>query len=111
MKEQLTSEQLSTSNKYWFENFCQKSNQVDALCTYAAENLGRIDYEIWRYNKGEVSGLVANKHILMLRGQKTQLDHILTHFHGFLDLDFLIANDLGQEDIERNKTREERYKR
>ena len=108
MEKELTKKQLSTSNKYWFEEFRQKSNQVDNLCTYAAGRLGKIDFEMWRYDKGEVKGLVANKKLIELRGEKFALDHILMHFFGFIPLDYLIANDLGREDIERNKTRKQR---
>lgn len=108
MEKVLTKEELSTSNKYWFENFCQKSNQVDKLCTDAAERLGEIDFEIWRYDRGDISGLVATKNLIKWRGEKVALEHILRHFHGFLDIDFLIANDTGRENIERNKTRSER---
>ena len=103
-------ESITTSNRYWFENFSQKSNQIDALCTYAAETLGKIDYEIWRYDNGEYpTGLVASKRLIAMRGEKKALDHILRHFFGFLPLDFLIANDLGRENIERNKTRKQRF--
>ena len=108
-KEKMSSEELSASNRYWFENFSQKSNQIDNLCTYAAETLGKIDFEIWRCDRGDVSGLVAAKKLIELRGEKRALDHILTHFFGFVPLDYLIANDLGREDIERNKTRAKRY--
>ena len=107
MKKVLTKEELSASNNYWFENFSQKANQVDNLCTYAAERLGKIDFEMWRDDR---SGLVHAKKLIELRGEKAALDRILEHFHGFLDLDFLIANDIGRENIERNKTREKRYK-
>ena len=108
MEKELTENELSASNKYWFENFCQKSNQVDELCTYAAERLGAIDFEIWRYDRGDISGLVATKNLIKWRGEKAALEHILRHFHGFIDIDFLINNDTGREDIERNKTRRDR---
>ena len=113
MKKDLSKKELSASNSYWFENFSQKSNQVDALCTYAAERLGKIDFEMWRYERGDTtsSGLVASKRRISMLGEKVILDRILTHFHGFLDIDYLIANDTGRENIERNKTRKDRYKR
>ena len=107
----MTKKELEISNSYWFENFSQKSRQIDDLCTYAAERLGKIDFEMWRYYKGEVKGLVANKKIIELRGEKYALDRILMHFFGFIPLDFLIANDIGRENIERNETRKERYKK
>ena len=108
MEKELTKEELSSSNKYWFENFKLKSKQIDSLCTRTAERLGSIDFEIWRYDRGDVSGLVATKNLIRLRGEKEALEHILRHFHGFIDVDYLIANDNGREDIERNKTRKDR---
>ncbi|MAF26017.1 hypothetical protein CL634_10670 [bacterium] len=111
MKKEMSKEKLAASNSYWFENFCQKSNQVDKLCVYAAERLGAIDFEIWRNKRGDTSGMVATKNLIKWRGEKVALEHILRHFHGFIDIDFLIANDTGREDIERNKTREGRTPR
>ena len=109
MSKEMTHDELSASNTYWFENFSQKSNQVDKLCTYAAERLGKIDFEIWRNDIGHTTGLVVAKKLIELRGEKAALDHILRHFFGFIPLDYLIANDTGRENIERNKTRDKRY--
>jgi len=107
MKKELNKKELEASNIYWFENFSQKSNQVDKLCTHAAERLGEIDFEIWRYDRGDINDAVATS-FAGWRGEKVALEHILRHFHGFIDVGFLIANDTGRENIERNKTRAER---
>ena len=47
-KKPLTYQELETSNRYWFENFSQKSKQIDNLCVQTAQRLGKIDFEIWR---------------------------------------------------------------
>lgn len=98
----ITKEELELSHKYWVANFNEKQKSIDKLCTRSAEHLGRIDYLLWRKEGIDYIHryeLVARRDILL---------DILRHFHGFIDLDFLIANDTGEENIERNKTRAER---
>ena len=98
----ITMEELKTSHKYWVTNFNEKQKSIDKLCTQTAERLGRIDYQLWR--KDGIDYMLRYE----LTGKRDVLYDILRHFHGFIDLDYLIANDGGQEDIERNKTRAER---
>ena len=107
----ITKKELELSHKYWVANFKEKQKSIDKLCVRTAERLGAIDFEIWRNKRGDTSGLIVSKNLIKWRGEKEALEGILRHFHGFLDLDYIIANDTGREDIERNKTRGERVPR
>ena len=95
--------------EYWYTEYRNQARKIDELCTRTAESLGKIDFEMWRHKRGDTSGLVAAKKLISLRGEKAALDQILIHFHGFLAIEYLIANDTGRENIERNKTRDQRY--
>ena len=98
----ITYEELQLSHKYWVANFNEKQKSIDKLCTRSAERLGEIDYYFWR--KEDIDYI----HRYELIVERDVLLNTLRHFHGFIDLDYLIANDNGRENIERNKTRKKR---
>ena len=99
MKKELTKKELATSNKYWFEEFCQKSKQVDKLCVKSAERLGEIDWILWRGADHDRTALYVEKRCL---------EDVIKHFIGFVDLEYITGHDLSPESIERNKTRKDR---
>ena len=98
----LSRKELELSHKYWVTNFNEKQKSIDKLCTKTAERLGQIDYYLWR--KEQLDYI----HRYELIVERDTLYGILRHFHGFIDVDYLVANDGGREDIERNKTRKKR---
>ena len=103
MKKELTKKELATSNKYWFEEFCQKSKQVDKLCVKSAERLGQIDYRLWKDGVD-----ICHEKRAALLVEKTVLEDVIKHFIGFVDLEYITGHDLSPESIERNKTRKDR---
>ena len=99
----ITKKELQTSHDYWVANFNEKAKSIDKLCVKSAERLGEIDYQLWRPRV--YSGQSAT---IALKTEKSVLENIIRHFIGFVDIDYVIANDLAPEGIERNKTRKDR---
>ena len=95
------------SHEYWVYNYNVKADQIDKLCVKAAESLGNLDYQLWRHktNKKYLDEAV----VCEVMTKRETLENVLIHFTGFIDIDFLIANDSAPEGIERNKTRKERH--
>jgi hypothetical protein len=103
----LAREELEASNKYWLANYNEKVKSIDKLCVDTAERLGKIDYEIW---KDKTNNLNMNHETLeVLLVERTCLESILIHFHGFVDKDYVKGHDLSPESIKRHDSRSYRY--
>jgi hypothetical protein len=99
--------ELDASHNYWVVNYNTKADQIDKLCVKAAESLGNIDYQLWRHKTNKK--YMGEEAVCELMTKRETLENVLIHFTGFIDIDFLIANDLAPEGIERNETRRERH--
>ena len=99
----ITLEALQASHDYWVANFEEKQKSIDKFMVKTANRLGQIDYKLKKR-----AAFTSHEARTRLYEERDVLEGNLIHFHGFIDVDFLISHDLAPESIARAKYRRDR---